>query len=100
MRRLLVVETWRMSLGDLTRQSLSVETLALAHGRPRRVDALSLGRRVSLRDEPAGRRVGRVRVRQAVGGRQLDGLDQVVQVVDRVVPPASDVPTLEPIERL
>src|SRR6266849_6272707 len=69
---LLVHELRRVALGDLAGQPLPVVPLALAHRRPRRIDARALRGRIGLRREPRDRWIPRVGVGQPVRGAELD----------------------------
>ena len=96
----LVHEVRRVTFEDLSRELLAVPALALAPARPHGVDARALGHRVRLREKPSDRDLGRVGVGEAVGGGELDRLDQVVEVLHGVVAPRRDVVTLEDVQRL
>src|SRR5581483_12283910 len=99
-RRLLVHEARRVALADLVRQPFRVVALTLAPAGAHRVDALALRGQVGAREEPLDRRIRAEAVGEPIGRGELDRLDQVVQVLDRVVPPSPYVETVEDAERL
>ena len=75
-------------------------TLAFAHRRALAVDPRTLGGRVLLRQESADRDHVAVGIGEPVGGAELHGLDQMMEIVDGVVAEALEVVALEDIEGL
>src|SRR5207247_11359102 len=94
-RGVLVLELRGMTLGDLLGKPLTVVTLAFADARALAIDAPPLARGIRLREQSLDRSVGAVRVRQAAGRAGLRRLDEVVQVLGRVVPPRAQVVALQ-----
>src|SRR5207245_2655746 len=96
----LVHEARGMALRDLPVELLRVVTLAFAHRRALAVDPRTLGGRVLLRQESADRDHVAVGIGEPVGGAELHGLDQMMEIVDGVVAEALEVVALEDIEGL
>src|SRR5262249_60402761 len=78
-------EARRMAFGDLPRKRLGIVALALADRRALAVDARALRRGVLLGQEAGNRDSVLVRVGEPVGRAELHRLDQMMEVIDRVV---------------